>query len=314
MTIARSLADVPHQKNSVVTVGTFDGVHAGHRAIIGELTSRAAVSGSRSVVITFDPHPRTVVGKGVVDELTSLEERLELIAALGVDCTLVLEFTYEFSRQSPREFWSRCLINGTGVREAVIGYDHMFGRDREAGLRELRGLGSEFGFGIRVVDPVSIDGRIVSSSRIRELLTRGDVAAAAKCLERPYAVSGTVVKGDGRGKQIGFPTANIVPAPPRKLVPADGVYFVSADLGHERWYGMLNIGVRPTFVSEGKRTVEVHLFDFHGEASGRRITVHFYQRLRGEKKFASADDLIRQLNADRESCMKQIAAVQVLSS
>ncbi len=314
MTIARSLAGVTNQQNSVVTVGTFDGVHAGHRAIMRELTSRAAASGARSVVITFEPHPRTVVGKGDVEELTSLEERLELFGGLGLDVALVLEFTYEFSRQSPREFWSRYLINGTGVREAVIGYDHMFGRDREAGIRELRGMGNEFGFGVRVVDPVSIDGRIVSSSRIRELLHRGDTLGAAKCLERPYSISGTVVQGDGRGKKIGFPTANLAPDPPRKLIPADGVYFVSADLGHERYYGMLNIGVRPTFVEGGARTVEVHLFDFNGDARGRRITVNVHQRLRGERKFSSADDLIRQLHADRESCMRLIAAAQLLSS
>ena len=314
MIVARSLGEIPVQRTSVVTVGTFDGVHAGHRGIIGELTMRAAASGGRSVVITFEPHPRTVVGRRDVRQLSSLDERLDLIGRLGVHSSLVLEFTYEFSRQSPREFCLRYLINGVGVREVVIGYDHMFGRDREAGLRELRDLGAEFGFEVHVVDPVSMEGRIVSSSRIRDLLLEGDVERAATCLERPYTLAGTVVKGDGRGAAIGFPTANIRPEFEEKLVPGDGVYFVSAEVGGERLYGMLNIGVRPTFGTSGIRTVEVHLFEFNDAATDRNMTIHFLKRLRGEKTFASADDLVRQLSADRDACMKHIAAYQLLSS
>jgi riboflavin kinase / FMN adenylyltransferase len=314
MIVARSLGELPAVQNSVVTVGTFDGVHAGHRAILGELTMRAAASGGRSVVITFHPHPRTVVGRADVGQLCSLEERLGQIGRLGVDAALVLEFTYEFSRQTPREFCLRYLIRGVGVREVVIGYDHMFGRDREAGLRELRGLGTEFGFGVRVVDPVSIEGGVVSSSRIRELLLQGDVERAATCLGRPYSAPGTVVKGDGRGTQVGFPTANIRPEMEQQILPADGVYFVSVDLEGEQAYGMSNIGVRPTFETDGKRTIEVHLFEHRGELYGRKLTLYFLKRLRGEKKFASAGDLVRQLNADRDACMKQIAAHQLQSS
>jgi len=313
MIVARSLAEIPTQSNSVVTVGTFDGVHAGHRAIIRELTARAAASGGRSVAITFEPHPRTVLGRGDVGQLCSLDERLELIGRLGVDSSLVVEFTYEFSRQSPREFCLGYLMNGVGVREVVIGYDHMFGRDREAGLRELRDLGIEFGFGVHVVDPVSIDGRIVSSSRIRQLLLDGDVERAAQCLERPYSLTGIVVTGDGRGASMGFPTANIRPDIEQKLIPADGVYLVSADFGGERRYGMLYAGLRPTFQAE-RRTIEVHLFDFNDAVYGRKLTIHFLKHLRGERTFASADELVRQLNADRDACMKHIAAHQFHSS
>jgi riboflavin kinase/FMN adenylyltransferase len=314
MIVARSPGELPAVQNSVVTVGTFDGVHAGHRAILGELTARAAASGGRSVVITFHPHPRTVVGRGDVGQLCSLEERLEQIRRLGVDACLVLEFTYEFSRQSPRDFCLRYLINGVGVREIVIGYDHMFGRDREAGLRELRDMGTEFNFSVRVVDPVSIEGDIVSSSRIRELLLEGDVERAATLLGRPYALAGTVVRGDGRGATIGFPTANIRPGDEHKIIPANGVYFVSADLDGEQGYGMANIGVRPTFQAGPKRTIEVHLFDRSGELYDRKLNIHFLNRLRGEKKFASADDLVRQLIADREACLKRVAAQHLQSS
>src|SRR5437016_1723105 len=187
MLIARSLGEIGKRPDSAVTVGTFDGVHRGHRAILKELTARA--SGGRSVVVTFDPHPRTVVGTGEIRQLSSLGERLELIGSLGVDAALVLDFTKEFSRLSPKEFYVQYLINGVGLREVIVGYDHMFGHDRGAGIKEIRQLGREFGFEAMVVDPVSVGGRIVTSSRIRELLLQGEVERAEECLGRPYSLS-----------------------------------------------------------------------------------------------------------------------------
>jgi len=310
MLIARSLGEIGKLPDSAVTVGTFDGVHSGHRAILKELTARA--SGGRSVVITFDPHPRTVVGTGEVRQLSNLGERLELIGSLGVDAALVLEFTKEFSRLSPKEFYVQYLINGVGMREVIVGYDHMFGHEREAGIKEIRQLGREFGFEARVVDPVSVGGRIVTSSRIRELLLQGAVERAEECLGRPYSLTGTVVKSDGRGTGLGFPTANIEPEFQHKLVPADGVYLVGADLGGVPLYGMLNIGYRPTFKPAGGRTIEVHLFDFSEMIYTRKLKMFFLKRLRAEKKFASVDDLVRQLNADRDACLRHISALQLI--
>src|SRR5271169_5712769 len=185
MIVARSLNDVKYNVNSVVTVGTFDGVHRGHRSILNELTTRAEMRHGRSVLITFDPHPREVVGKGSVQWLTTLDERMTLLQPTGIDVALVLQFTYEFSRQSSREFYEKYVVRGLGVSEVIVGYDHMFGRDREAGIHELRSMGQEYGFTISVIDPVSVKGTIISSSAVRELLRKGNVEQAGKFLQRP---------------------------------------------------------------------------------------------------------------------------------
>jgi len=312
MVAARAVQDIGFQSDTVVTVGTFDGVHAGHRAIIREVTGRARTKNCRSVVVTFDPHPRTVVGRGPARLLSTLEERLHLIEELEVDATLVLEFTYAFSRQSPREFYEKYLIRGTGMKEVIIGHDHMFGRDRVAGTQELQQLGGEFGFATTVVAPVKIDGDTVSSSRIRELLLEGNVDRAERLLQRPYDLTGIVVHGDGRGAQIGFPTANIAVDNQEKLIPANGVYLVSVDCNNNRLYGMLNIGVRPTFGAGSESTIEVHVLEFNGDLYEKKIGVQFLKRLRPEKKFESVGALIHQLENDRNETKKYISALQSL--
>ncbi len=300
--------------NSVVTVGTFDGVHLGHRSILRELMRRSAALSARSIVITFDRHPREVLGKGPVDLLTPLEDRLALIEAAGADAALVLEFTYEFSRQTPRDFFEKTVIRGTGASEVIVGYDHMFGRDREAGIRELRALGDEYRFGVTVVDPVTVGGELVKSSRIRELLLRGDAAHAEKLLGRPYGFRGMVIAGDRRGASLGFPTANIAAGDSRQLVPAGGVYCVQVSFDGRRTGGMLNIGVRPTFADSGTRTIEVNIFDFSGDLYGKTITVEFLKRIRDEKRFSSAKLLIEQLRRDRDECLQYLASSVMANS
>ncbi len=303
MNVARSLAELGGAEPSVVTVGTFDGVHAGHRLILEKLVGSARKSRMRSVVVTFSPHPRTVVNRGPVALLTTLDERLALLEELGVGMTLVVRFTYEFSRQSPAEF-IRGTILPIGTREMIIGYDHLFGRDREAGTRELRILAYEHGIRTMVLEPVEVDGVVVSSSSIRRLLEAGEVSQARAALGRPYALTGTVVPGDARGTKIGFPTANIAVGDPEKLVPGNGVYAVSARVRGRELYGMMNIGVRPTFGNSSVRVLEVHLFDFAESLNGDIVTVRFYQRLRDEKKFDSVEDLVRQLQSDRDHARK----------
>ncbi|HEV8537374.1 MAG TPA: riboflavin biosynthesis protein RibF, partial [Bacteroidota bacterium] len=242
--------------------------------------------------------------------ISTLEERLEIIGSIGIDLTVVLPFTYEFSRQSSREFYERCIVESVGVREVVEGHDHMFGRDREADIDQLRTLGQSYGFNVIAASPVTVDGDVVSSSKIREALMRGEVAQAGKYLDRPYTITGIVVRGDGRGKQLGFPTANIRPASEKKVVPAEGVYVVSVAHDARQFNGMLNIGVRPTFSSTLDRVIEVHLFDFQEDLYGKQLTIQFHKRLRQERKFSSKEELVAQLLRDREECMKYIGASQ----
>ena len=308
MIIAHSLKETPRDLSSVVTVGTFDGVHRAHAEIIREVVNRAEMREGRSVVVTFDPHPKQVVGPAgrPVELLSTVEERVELIGMLGVDILLVIEFTYGFSRISPRDFYRTYIVDGIGLDEVIVGYDHMFGRDRAAGIDELVKMGKEFDFSVFAVHPFTVEGETVSSTVIRKALGVGDVERAARFLGRPYSFSGTVVKGDGRGKTIGFPTANIIPASTLKIIPARGVYAVGVRVGNERRYGMMNIGVRPTVTADPGETVEVHLFDFDRDIYGQQLTVSFLRRLRDEKKFDSLSDLVEQLGRDREEARQTV--------
>lgn len=267
MLVAHSLKELQFDKKSVVTIGTFDGIHLGHRLIISEVVNRAKSLDGRSVVITFEPHPREVLGKGPVMLLTTLRDRLDEMSSLHIDIVLVLEFTYEFSRQTAREFYEKFFIRGIGVSEVVVGYDHMFGRDRKSNTSELSQMGKEYGFGLTIVKPVSVEGEIISSTKIRNLLLRGDVEIAIKYLNRPYSLDGVVIVGDRRGETLGFPTVNILPKEINKLIPADGVYCINIVIDGHRWYGMLNIGYRPTFKLDSERIIEANIFNYDGDLS-----------------------------------------------
>jgi len=311
MIVSRRLSEIRHRPNSVVTVGTFDGMHVGHRAIIQEVTKRASRAEGRSVVVTFDPHPRLVVGRGPVKLLSSLEERLDILDGLGVDAALVVDFTYEFSRKTSREFYEEYVVRGVGVREVVIGHDHMFGRDREAGVQELHDMGRALGFTVFALGPVTVDGEAVSSSKIREYLLQGNMERAAQFLSTPYSLSGTVVHGDGRGAALGFPTANVVAESETKLVPAPGVYCVRIECNNRTHYGMLNIGTRPTFTSSIENVVEVHIFEFNENIYDKTLRIGFLSRLRSERSFSSPAELVDQLAIDRNECLKILTSLQL---
>ncbi len=302
MIVAYGLEDIPFEKNSVVTVGSFDGVHKAHQTVIQEVVERARHRGGRSVVVTFDPHPKEVLRKGTenITLLSTLEERQELCAELGVGWFVVIHFTYEFSRQGFRDFFLRYLVKGIGVSEMVEGYDHHFGRDREGSIEELLKLGKEFQFSVVAMKPVYIGDEIVSSSRVRQLLVEGNVEKTCELLGRPYTLKGTVVRGDGRGRSLGFPTANIQLETPRKIVPKNGIYFVEARIGNDSHFGLSNVGVRPTFVDDGERLVEVYVLDLDQDLYGAKMEVSFLQRLRDELKFDSAEELITQMEKDKE--------------
>jgi riboflavin kinase/FMN adenylyltransferase len=311
MKVVRALHEIGREKNTVVTVGTFDGVHLAHQEIIREVVNRTRVREGRSVVVTFEPHPKQVVAssKGPIRLLSTMDERIARFGELHIDLLWIISFTYEFSRQSPREFYENYVVRGSGVSEVVVGYDHMFGRDREAGIEELVKMGKEFDFSVFAVHPFTIDGTPVSSTRIRKALEEGNVEAANALLGYPYAVRGTVVHGDGRGgATFGYPTANLQLQRDDKVVPGRGVYVVGVRVGERRLHGMMNIGFRPTVAEGGALTLEAHLFDFSGDLYGRTLEVSFLHRLREEKKFGSLQELIVQLDKDREESLRLIAA------
>ena len=304
--------EIARDDRSVVTTGTFDGVHLGHRAIVAYLVRRAEEIGGVPTVVTFSPHPREVITGQAVPLLTTLEERADLLEALGVERFVVLPFSRALSQLEPEAYVEDVLLGQVGMREIVVGYDHRFGRGRAGSRETLEQIGAVRGFSVDVIpeqiygagEGVAGDGPArgvtISSSEVRRrLLDDGDAAGAALLLGRPYQLSGPVVKGDQRGRTIGFPTANVQPSSPSKLVPKTGVYAVRVRLKTGRLaQGMMNVGIRPTFETDGRRTVEVHLFDFGGDLYGQTLAVDLVARLRDERKFDGVEALVAQLGED----------------
>jgi riboflavin kinase / FMN adenylyltransferase len=294
-----TLAHPALEQGATVTVGTFDGVHPGHRAVLAEIESRARSAGRRSLLVTFEPHPLAVVNPGAAPPLlTSGPERREVLAQTELDYVVFLRFDKQLAALSPEAFVRDVLRRRFNMRELVIGYDHGFGRGRSGDVETLRRLGRDDGFLVDVVAPVEIGGHPVSSTQIRRAVTGGDLATAARLLGRPYSVSGKVVQGAGRGRTIGIPTINLGEVPGNKLFPPDGVYAVWVETPAGRFGGMLNQGPRPTF-GEATRSIETHLFGFTGDLYDRWVKLEWVERLRDTRKFASATELMTQLATDR---------------
>ena len=304
------LEDVERVPNSVITVGTFDGVHAGHRAIIDTVAEKARKREARSVLVTFDPHPRDIINPGDagIKLLTTLPERSEILEELGIDTMVVIPFDRDFSLLSSEEFIRDIIYKKVGVSEFVIGYDHQFGRNREGTIETIERLGKELGFDSYVVSKREVGEKTVSSTAIRNAISEdGNVEEAANFLQRPYRLNGTVVHGDKRGKEIGFPTANIKPEHSRKIIPKDGVYAVRVRINGDWYDGMMNIGTRPTF--DGKvRTLEVNLFNFDQDIYGKEVQVRFYNRIRDEKKFEGKEELVNQLEQDQKEAKELLSS------
>ncbi|BBM69531.1 bifunctional riboflavin kinase/FAD synthetase [Rhodothermus marinus] len=310
MKFERGLEQVEYDARSVVTVGTFDGVHRGHQAVLQFLMARARERDGISTVLSFDPHPREVLRGEPVPLLTTVEERATLLEALGIERFIVLSFTPELAAMPARQFVEEILVRRIGLQAICVGYDHTFGRNREGNVALLQQLGPQYGFAVDVIPPQVVGDRTVSSTLIRTILLRdGDVRQAADLLGRPYMLQATVVRGDGRGRVLGFPTANLHPNHPRKLVPRNGVYAVRVWLPGEAEPrgGMMNIGMRPTFAGD-RRTLEVHVLDFEGDLYGQLLRVDFIERLRDEQRFPSVEALREQLFRDRQRCMEVLQA------
>jgi riboflavin kinase/FMN adenylyltransferase len=297
--------EIETDDRSIVTVGTFDGVHRGHQAIIEHLRTRAADRSGPSTLISFDPHPRSVVHGNEVPLLTTVEERADLLESLGLDRFVVIPFSDDFAQLEPEAYVEEVLVETVGLQEITVGYDHRFGRKRKGDVDLLRTCGEQYGFDVDVIPPQEVEQDVVSSRRIRELLLEGaEVQTAADHLGRPYQLKGVVARGEGRGREIGYPTANLALHDPRKLVPKRGVYATRVTIPDGTTYGgMMNIGRRPTF-DEMEVTVEVHLFDFEGDLYGETLSVQFLRRLRDERKFDSPEALAMQLSEDERHCRR----------
>jgi riboflavin kinase/FMN adenylyltransferase len=286
---------------SIVTVGSFDGVHRGHRAVLDEIARRARAAGRQSVLVTFTPHPLEIVNPAAAPPLlTAGDERLEVLAETEIDRVLVLRFDRQTAAMTPREFVIGVLLGRCGMRELVIGYDHGFGRGRSGDADTLRALGAELGFAVDVVAPVDAGGQQVSSSRIRRAVAGGDLVLAARLLGRPYTVHGRVEPGAGRGRQLGVPTINLGGIPPQKLLPPDGVYAVRVEWRGGSAGGMMNQGGRPTF-DESRRTLEAHLFGVDEALYGEHVRLAWIGRIRDVRRFGSAGELQEQLVRDRSA-------------
>jgi riboflavin kinase / FMN adenylyltransferase len=283
-----------------ITVGTFDGVHRGHMQVLDTLRRAALEENAQSMVVTFDPHPLRIVRPDVAPPLLSTPaEKIEILAQTSVERVVFMRFTHELAAYTPLRFVQDILIGRLGMTRFVIGYDHGFGRGRSGDVETLREIGAQLDFRVDVVAPVETGTEPISSSLIRGMLQEGDVVAAADALGRAYSIIGTVVRGEGQGRKLGFPTANLDVSTPEKLIPHEGIYAVRALTRHRVVDGVLHLGPRPTFAGLPP-SIELHLFDFDGDLYGARIKVEFIDRVRDIARFDSVAALIRAMEVDCE--------------
>ena len=295
------------QQPTVLTIGTFDGVHLGHQKIVERVVTTARQEGLLATVFTFFPHPRMVVqhDKGL-ELIHTLEEKKQLLQQLGVDLLVVQPFNEAFAQLTAEEFVSTILVEHLNVKKVIIGYDHRFGRNRTANIDDMRLFGKKYGFAVEEISVQEVDEVSVSSTKIREALNKGDVTTAEHYLGTPYSLTGRVVHGLKLGRTLGYPTANIQVTEEYKLIPKDGVYAVYSYIDGRKVYGMMSIGKNPTIEGKGA-SIEVYFFDFNGDLYDQKLTIEFVQYLREEQKFATIDLLKKQLQDDETAARKAIA-------
>lgn len=302
MIVARYGTDpIVFDRKTALTVGTFDGVHCGHRGIVDRMLETAREHDERTVIVTFDPHPQIVLAKPnrePVRLLTTIDERCELFAELGIDMVVVVPFTRDFAAIPADAFVRTVIAQQIGVQHFFIGHDHSFGKNRGGNEELLQQLGHELDFDVVPIPPLECGGVVVSSTKVRNALKTGSVDEAHRLLGRPYAVRGVVGHGDKRGRTLGIPTANIQ-VPEHKLLPANGIYVVSSVIDGNDIVGMASVGVRPMFTNDSVPTLEVNYLDFDADLYGRTLNVVFYARLRDEINYETVDDLLAQIEIDR---------------
>jgi len=306
MEIIHSLESLNPLRGSVLTLGSYDGIHRGHREILSSVVHHARARGIPSVLVTFDPHPRHVLEKDreILPMLMSVDEKLEIIEEIGLEYIYIINFTEKFSNTSASDFLEKVITPFFNPEYIIVGYDHHFGKDREGSPKFLTKFCLDNSINLEIIKPVSDDDNHISSTRIRNLIINGYVRRANFELGSVYGFNATVVKGAGRGKELRFPTANVIPLYENQLMPKSGVYFIRGRfIGHHA-FGMCNFGVRPTF-GESKLVMEIHFFhDYKHDLYGKEIRVEFLERIRDEVKFPSSEKLINQLKRDKQKCLE----------
>jgi len=303
--ISLNIKDYREDSPSVVTVGTFDGIHLGHRKLIDKVISISKSKNLRSIILTFNPHPRIILNKDAdIKLLTTQNEKNKIFESYNIDYLVTQDFSKTFSKLSPIEFIRNILVKKLNVRHIVIGYDHHFGKNRNANSNQLIEFSKDFGFDVTKVDAFHKNKVSISSTKIRNLIINGNINEANQLLGYQFILSGKVIGGLGRGKSLGFPTANIL-IDNYKIKPANGVYYINSILDGQNINGMMNVGVNPTFKDKG-HSIEIHFFDFKQNLYDKEISIRVIKKIREEKKFDSADDLTTQLQMDKKKCFELI--------
>ena len=306
MKIYKSIDEYNESKSSVVTIGTFDGVHKGRQKILNKVLNASKQSNLSSVVITFFPHPRIILNKyNDIKMIDSLDEKINHLEKIGIDHLIIHPFDKKFSLLSADQFIKEYLLKKLKLKHIIIGYDHRFGKGREASVTDLKKYSSEFNFVLDEIDAQEIEKIAISSTKIRNSINEGDLKTTKIYLGRFFSLTGKVVKGDGLGKQIDYPTANISIKEDYKIIPKDGVYYIKTTIDNNLYNGMMNIGHRPT-IGTKEKSIEVNLFNFNRDIYDRIISIDIVEKIRDEKKFASIEALKTQLAKDQEYCLKLI--------
>ncbi len=305
MNLYTDSSSIDKNKSYVVTVGTFDGVHLGHQEILDSLINEAKLLNAETLVFTFEPHPRSIVSKNFnLRLITTYSEKVELFENFGIQNLFIASFNEEFAKLSFEEFIKKYFVDKINTAKIVIGHDHRFGNGRSGDENNLKQLGVKYGFDVESVSAKIIDGEIVSSTKIRHYLESGDIKKANSFLNRYYSISGVVVEGAKRGRTLGYPTANVDVKNSSKAILATGVYIAYSTLESNKYPSIVNIGLRPTFTDSHEVVIESNLLDFEGTLYGKEIKIEFVDRLRDEIKFSSKEELILQLNKDKEKARK----------
>jgi len=306
MKIYRSIEDYDEDKRSVVTIGTFDGIHLGHQEILSRLIKSSKNKDLNSVVLTFFPHPRIILNKyNEVKMIDTLDEKIIHLNEIGIDSLIIHPFDRNFSLLSANQFIKDFLVDKLKIKHIIIGYDHRFGKGREASVTDLKNYANDYDFTVEEIKAQEIEKITVSSTKIRNSINQGDIKTTEKYLGRYFNLTGKVVKGDGLGKKINYPTANIFIEETYKIIPKDGVYLVETIIKDELFNGMMNIGHRPT-IGKNVKSIEVHLFNFNEDIYGQVISIKMISKIRDEKKFSSIQALKEQLVKDENYCLKLI--------